>query len=193
MVADNKISTISGKELKLKGTRCLPHIPHDTPVKNIGPFLLLLSVISLALQICKRISFLRLYIFKDFHLSLTERRFEFYLALHYLPSKRHSLYIILPRLMKMNKSFFLISAAMIILVTANSQLTETFAQQDLDVTFGQHETNMTGIESKLKSVTTRRGFDELAALVILFMCWYVNQTLGNVVEDCQIFQGSPIQ
>ena len=35
----------------------------------------------------------------------------------------------------MNKSFFLIGAAMAILVTASSQLTETFAQ-DPDETFG---------------------------------------------------------
>jgi hypothetical protein len=54
--------------------------------------------------------------------------------------------------MKMNKSFFLIGAAMAILVTVGIQLTETFAQQDPDETFGQQESNMTGVESKLKSV-----------------------------------------
>ena len=42
----------------------------------------------------------------------------------------------------MNKGFFLIGAVVAILVTASSQLKETFAQQD--ETFGQHETNMTG-------------------------------------------------
>jgi hypothetical protein len=52
----------------------------------------------------------------------------------------------------MNKSFFLMGAAMAILVTAGSQLTETFAQQEDDETFGEHETNMTGLERKLKSV-----------------------------------------
>ena len=44
---------------------------------------------------------------------------------------------------------------MAILVTASSQLKETFAQQD--ETFGQQESNMTGVESKLKSVQPEGG------------------------------------
>jgi hypothetical protein len=94
--------------------------------------------------------------------------------------------------MKMNKIFFLIGAAMAILVTASSQLTETFAQ-DPDETFGQHETNMTGIESKLKSVQPEGGLMKSAApgdFVYVLVC---PPDFGNVVEDCQIFQGSPIQ
>jgi len=93
----------------------------------------------------------------------------------------------------MNKSFFLIDAAMAILVTAGSQLTETFAQPDPDETFGQHETNMTGIESKLKSVQPEGGLMKSAApgdFVYVLVC---PPDFGNVVEDCQIFQGSPIQ
>jgi hypothetical protein len=95
--------------------------------------------------------------------------------------------------MKMNKSFFLIGAAMTILVTAGSQLTETFAQQEPDETFAQHETNMTGIESKLKSVQPEGGLMKSAApgdLVYVLVC---PPDFGNVVEDCQIFQGSPVQ
>jgi hypothetical protein len=95
--------------------------------------------------------------------------------------------------MKMNKSFFLIGAAMTILVTAGSQLTETFAQQEPDETFAQHETNMTGIESKLKSVQPEGGLMKSAApgdLVYVLVC---PPDFGNVIEDCQIFQGSPIQ
>ena len=57
----------------------------------------------------------------------------------------------------MNKSFFLIGAAMASLVTASSQLTVTFAQQSNEETFGQQETNMTGIERKLKSVQPEGG------------------------------------
>jgi hypothetical protein len=93
--------------------------------------------------------------------------------------------------MKMNKSFFLIDAAMAILVTAGSQLTETFAQQG--ETFGQHETNMTGIESKLKSVQPEGGLMRSAApgdLVFVLVC---PPDFDNVVEDCQMFQGSPVQ
>jgi hypothetical protein len=94
--------------------------------------------------------------------------------------------------MKMNKIFFLIGAAMAILVTASSQLTETFAQ-DPDETFGQQETNMTGLESKLKSVQPEGGLMKSAApgdFVYVLVC---PPDFGNVVEDCQIFQGSPIQ
>jgi hypothetical protein len=93
--------------------------------------------------------------------------------------------------MKMNKSFFLIGAAMAILVTASSQLKETFAQQD--ETFGQQESNMTGIESKLKSVQPEGGLMKSAApgdFVYVLVC---PPDFGNVAEDCQIFQGSPIQ
>jgi hypothetical protein len=93
----------------------------------------------------------------------------------------------------MNKSFFLMGAAMAILVTAGSQLTETFALQSPDETFGQQETNMTGLESKLKSVQPEGGLMKSAApgdFVYVLVC---PPDFGNVVEDCQIFQGSPIQ
>jgi hypothetical protein len=93
----------------------------------------------------------------------------------------------------MNKSFFLMGAVMAILVTAGSQLTETFAQQPTDETFGQQETNMTGLESKLKSVQPEGGLMKSAApgdFVYVLVC---PPDFGNVVEDCQIFQGSPIQ
>jgi len=83
---------------------------------------------------------------------------------------------------------------MAILVTASSQLTETFAQQDTDETFGQQDTNMTGgIESKLKSVQPEGGLMRSAApgdLVFVLVC---PPDFVNVVEDCQIFQGSPVQ
>jgi hypothetical protein len=95
--------------------------------------------------------------------------------------------------MKMNKGFFLMGAAMAILVTAVSQLIETFAQQDPDVTFGEQETNMTGLERKLKSVQPEGGLMKSAApgdFVYVLVC---PPDFGNVVEDCQIFQGSPIQ
>jgi hypothetical protein len=93
----------------------------------------------------------------------------------------------------MNKSIFLMDAAMAILVTASSQLTEIFAQQDPDETFAQHESNMTGIEGKLKSVQPEGGLMKSAApgdLVYVLVC---PPDFGNVVEDCQIFQGSPVQ
>ncbi len=74
---------------------------------------------------------------------------------------------------------------MAILVTASSQLTETFAQQ---------ATNMTGgIESKLKSVQPEGGLMRSTApgdLVFVLVC---PSDFGNIVEDCQIFQGSPVQ
>lgn len=82
---------------------------------------------------------------------------------------------------------------MAILVTASSQLTETFAQQDPDETFAQHESNMTGIEGKLKSVQPEGGLMKSAApgdLVYVLVC---PPDFGNVVEDCQIFQGSSVQ
>lgn len=82
---------------------------------------------------------------------------------------------------------------MAILVTASSQLTETFAQQGTDETFAQQETNMTGVESKLKSVQPEGGLMKSAApgdFVYVLVC---PPDFGNVVEDCQIFQGSPIQ
>lgn len=82
---------------------------------------------------------------------------------------------------------------MAILVTAVSQLIETFAQQDPDVTFGEQETNMTGLERKLKSVQPEGGLMKSAApgdFVYVLVC---PPDFGNVVEDCQIFQGSPIQ
>lgn len=74
---------------------------------------------------------------------------------------------------------------MAILVTASSQLSESFAQ---------NATNMTaGIESKLKSVQPEGGLMKSAApgdFVYVLVC---PPDFGNVVEDCQIFQGSPIQ
>lgn len=77
---------------------------------------------------------------------------------------------------------------MAILVTASSQLTETFAQNATNMT------NMTaGIESKLKSVQPEGGLMKSAApgdFVYVLVC---PPDFGNVVEDCQIFQGSPIQ
>ena len=85
----------------------------------------------------------------------------------------------------MNKYFFLIGMVMAILITASSQLSESFAQ---------NATNMTaGIESKLKSVQPEGGLMKSAApgdLVYVLVC---PPDFGNVVEDCQIFQGSPIQ
>jgi hypothetical protein len=113
--------------------------------------------------------------------------------------------------MKMNKSFFLIGAAMAILVTTGSQLTETFAQQSPDETFGQQDTNetfvledtdktvaqqdtnITGIESKLKSVQPEGGLMRSAApgdLVFVLVC---PPDFDSVIEDCQMFQGSPVQ
>jgi hypothetical protein len=97
----------------------------------------------------------------------------------------YPLYIILPRLVRMNKNFLLIGTAMAILVTASSQLTETFAQ---------NATNMTaGIESKLKSVQPEGGLMRSTApgdLVFVLVC---PSDFDNVIEDCQIFQGSPVQ
>ena len=77
---------------------------------------------------------------------------------------------------------------MAILVTASSQLTETFAQNATNMT------NMTaGIESKLKSVQPEGGLMRSAApgdLVFVLVC---PPDFDNVVEECQIFQGSPVQ
>jgi hypothetical protein len=91
----------------------------------------------------------------------------------------------LPRLVRMNKNFFLIGAAMAILVIASSQLTETFAQ---------NATNMTaGIESKLKSVQQEGGLMRSAApgdLIFVLVC---PPDFDNVIEDCQVFQGSPVR
>jgi hypothetical protein len=88
----------------------------------------------------------------------------------------------------MNKNFFLIGVAMAILVTASSQLTETFAQNATNMT------NMTaGIESKLKSVQPEGGLMRSTApgdLVFVLVC---PADFDNVVEECQIFQGSPVQ
>jgi hypothetical protein len=86
----------------------------------------------------------------------------------------------------MNKNFFLIGAAMAILV-ASSQLTETFAQNATNMT------NMTGIEGKLKSVQPEEGLMRSAEpgdLVFVLVC---PPDFDNVVEECQVFQGSPVQ
>ena len=100
-------------------------------------------------------------------------------------TQSYPLYIILLRLMRMNKYLFLIGMAMAILVTASSQLTESFAQ---------NATNMTaGIESKLKSVQPEGGLMRSAApgdLVFVLVC---PSDFDNVIEDCQVFQGSPVQ
>lgn len=89
----------------------------------------------------------------------------------------------------MNKYFFLIGIAMAILVTASSPLSESFAQNAT-----QNATNMTaGIESKLKSVQPEGGLMRSAApgdLVFVLVC---PSDFDNVIEDCQVFQGSPVQ
>jgi hypothetical protein len=89
-----------------------------------------------------------------------------------------------------NTTNFLIGVAMAILVTiiTSSQLTETFAMQ-------QNATNMTaaGIESKLKSIQPEGGLMRSAApgdLVFMLVC---PPDFDNVVKDCQVFQGSPVQ
>jgi hypothetical protein len=87
--------------------------------------------------------------------------------------------------MKMNKYFFLIGMVMAILITASSQLSESFAQ---------NATNMTaGIESKLKSVQPEGGLMRSTApgdLIFVLVC---PSDFDNVIEDCQVFQGSPVQ
>ena len=77
---------------------------------------------------------------------------------------------------------------MAILVTASSQLTETFAQ---------NVTNMTnttaGIESKLKSVQPEGGLMRSTAPGDLAFALVCPADFVNVIKDCQIFQGSPVQ
>jgi hypothetical protein len=86
--------------------------------------------------------------------------------------------------MQMNKIFFGAAAIVIIAALASVQL-ESFAQP---------ATNMTGgIESKLKAAQPEGGIMEATApgdLVYVLIC---PQDFDNVVEDCQVFQGRPVQ